>query len=183
MAPSTPDIARPNGGVTPAAERAIGHRRQTLVVGLAAPVTGLHMGAAGHMVPLDGTAVVKTLPGASFDTATRQITLPAGTYQMTLTYAAVAPRARANPTWSSYCFDFPHQRLYTTAAHSPGRASHHGGSLTYTVVLSSPTTFSFHLGRGPSGHYTGSINLVEVQLTVRRLGEAPASMSRNSTTT
>jgi hypothetical protein len=93
---------------------------------------------------------------------------------MIFTYDAGAPQARANPTWSSYFFDFPHQRLHTTAVHNPGGTSNHSGSLTYTAVLSSTTTFNFHIGRGQSGNYAGPIDLVGTQLTILHIGEPSA---------
>jgi hypothetical protein len=143
----------------------------TLVVGLAAQVTGLELGGVGSVAPLDGAVLVNTIPGASFNSATRQMTLPAGIYMMIFTYDAGAPQASANPTWSSYFFDFPNQRLHSTTVHNPGGTSNHSGSLMYTAVLSNATTVSFHIGRGQSGNYDGPIDLVGAQLTILHLGE------------
>jgi hypothetical protein len=154
----------------------LGELQQTLVVGLAAPVTDLNLGEAGSVVPLDGTLMVNTIPGASFHSATKQVTLPAGSYLMTFSYEVGATQASAHPTWSSYFVDFPNRRQHSTATHNPGGTSNHGGTMTSTVVLGDPTTVGFHMGRGQSGNYTGPIELTRAQLAILRLGE-PSTMT------
>jgi hypothetical protein len=150
--------------------RPLGGQLHRLVVGLAAEVNDLRLGEPGQPVSLDGTQVANTISGASFNRATKQITLPAGTYVMLFTYEAWAPQTSATPTWSSYFFDFPMQRLHSTAAHNPGGTSNHAGTITYTAVLPDAKTFPFHIGRGQSGNYTGPINLqAGTQLTIIQL--------------
>lgn len=128
---------------------------------------------AGQIVPM---AVVKnTIPGLTYDASTRTITFPAGTYEIMFVYEAIH---NADCTLSSYFVDFPlngtTQRVHSTAAHSTGILSNHGGSVTYATSIPAGQTWQISLGRGQSGNCAGTgMTLVgkSTQLLVFRVGD------------
>ncbi len=108
-------------------------------------------------------------PGAS------QITFTPGLYAITFTYEADHNNGSCN--LSSYFVDFPVgsssvQRVHSTASHSVGVLSNHGGSITFTTRITSNYVWNIELGRGQSGNCTGTgMNLFQksTQVSILRI--------------
>lgn len=133
---------------------------------------------AGGAQTLTNMGIIKNgIPGFSLDTSTSTITIPAGTYQISFVYEGVHDATGC--TLSSYFVDFPSgagtQRVHSTAAHSEGVPSNHGGTITYTAVLPSTRTWQIHLGRGASGNCSSlpgnELFAKSTQVTFFRIGD------------
>lgn len=89
-----------------------------------------------------------------------QITFTPGLYAITFTYEATHNNGSCD--LSSYFVDFPVgssssvQRIHSTASHTFGAASSHGGSITFTTRITSNYVWNIELGRGQSGNCTGT---------------------------
>lgn len=131
---------------------------------------------AGIAQKIPKMAMIKNMiKGLSYDEAQSAVTLPPGTYQMTLTYEATHSIAC---TVSSYFFDFPadegRARIHTTATHMGNHLSNHGGTISYIGTLTREKKFSLDLGRGQSGNCTGSnLELMSkaTQFLIYRIGD------------
>ncbi|WP_294243672.1 hypothetical protein [uncultured Chryseobacterium sp.] len=131
---------------------------------------------SGALSPIPMTAVKNSIPGLTYNTSNNTITFPAGTYQMTVVYEAL--HNNTGCTLSSYIVDFPLNsgttRIHSTAAHSEGNISNHGGTITYTTSVPAGTTWQIRLGRGQSGNCTGTgmtLAANSTQLLVFRIGD------------
>ena len=118
------------------------------------------------------------------------LTFQPGIYQMTLSYEADYYPAPEDCTTSSYFIQFPTgsnsiETAYTNAVHSPGYNSNHGGTVSFTSVLTSPTTWKTNLSLGNAGNCTRTVNgnivsaanhqlkAPSTQLVILRLGNVP----------
>lgn len=132
-------------------------------------------GAGGsQVVPM--SVVKNTIPGMGYNAVTSTITFPAGTYQMTFVYEAT--HNATGCTISSYFIDFPlntgSTRIHSTASHSEGALSNHGGTITYATTVPANRTWTITLGRGQSGNCGGagmSLAATSTQLLVFRIGD------------
>lgn len=112
--------------------------------------------------------------GWNMDTTT--VSLKPGVYQMTFVYEG-NPNATGCDL-SSYIVDFPTgtgsttKRIHSTAAHNQGGLSNHGGTISFTTVITGTGyDWQIRLGRGQSGNCTGTGNTLgagSTQLTVLR---------------
>ncbi|PRY19908.1 hypothetical protein CLV58_1641, partial [Spirosoma oryzae] len=112
----------------------------------------------------------------TFNSGTNTVSLKPGVYQMTFVY-----EGNHNATGcdlSSYIVDFPTgtgsttKRIHSTAAHNQGGLSNHGGTISFTTVITGTGyDWQIRLGRGQSGNCTGTGNTLgagSTQLTVLR---------------
>jgi hypothetical protein len=112
----------------------------------------------------------------AFNSGTNTISLKPGVYQMTFVYEATHDASGC--TVSSYFVDFPTgtgsttKRIHSTAAHNQGGTSNHGGTISFTTVITgSGYDWIIKLGRGQSGNCSGTGNTLaagSTQLTVLR---------------
>jgi len=112
----------------------------------------------------------------AFNSGTNTISLKPGVYQMTFVYEATHDASGC--TVSSYFVDFPTgtgsttKRIHSTAAHNQGGTSNHGGTISFTTVITgSGYDWIIKLGRGQSGNCFGTGNTLaagSTQLTVLR---------------
>lgn len=132
-------------------------------------------GAGGsQVVPM--SVVKNSIPGMSYNAATSTITFPAGTYQITFVYEAI--HNATGCTISSYFVDFPlnatTSRIHSTASHSEGVLSNHGGTITYATTVPANKTWTISLGRGQSGNCGGAgmqLSAPSTQVLVFRIGD------------
>ncbi|MBV8326630.1 hypothetical protein [Chryseobacterium sp.] len=132
-------------------------------------------GAGGsQVVPM--SVVKNTIPGMTFNAATSTVTFPAGTYQITFVYEAT--HSATGCTISSYFVDFPlnatTSRIHSTAAHSEGSLSNHGGAITYATTVPANRTWTLTLGRGQSGNCGGAgmtLAATSTQVLIFRIGD------------
>lgn len=132
--------------------------------------------AAGSLSAIPMTAVKNSIPGLTYNTGNNTITFPSGSYQMTLVYEAL--HSNTGCTLSSYIVDFPLNagitRIHSTAAHSEGNLSNHGGTITYATTVPAGTNWQIRLGRGQSGNCSGTgmtLAANSTQLLVFRIGD------------
>ncbi|WP_027380597.1 hypothetical protein [Chryseobacterium daeguense] len=133
---------------------------------------GVSAGGAQEM-PL--TLVKNAIDGLTYNPATHFVTLPAGTYQFTLIYAA----SHSGCTLSSYFYDFPFEtsfaRVHSTADHltGTGAGSRHSGKITYTSKVNAGKMILLNLGRGVSGNCSGNgmtLSSDGTQFLIKRIG-------------
>ena len=104
------------------------------------------------------------------------VNFPPGTYQITMVYEAT--HNNTGCTISSYFVDFPlnatnNTRIHSTASHSEGVLSNHGGTISYVTSISATRNWPIQLGRGQSGNCTGvGMNLSpnSTQLLIFKIG-------------
>lgn len=108
--------------------------------------------------------------GVTFNASTNTFNFAkAGSYKFTLTYEAT--HDATDCTISSYFTDFPDNdrnnvRIHTTASHSQGVNSNHGGSIVYATALPANSSWKVTLGRGQSGNCYGSGMLLRAKSTI-----------------
>lgn len=149
------------------------------VISLNTKITNFLNGVgSGGTQTLTNMGIVKNgIPGFSLNTATSNVTIPAGTYQISFVYEGVHDATGC--TLSSYFVDFPDgggtQRVHSTAAHNEGVPSNHGGTITYTAVIPSTRTWQISLGRGASGNCSSlpgnDLFANSTQVTFFRIGD------------
>jgi len=136
----------------------------------------IHSGSGGSEI-LNLLLNKNDIPGLVYNN-NGTITFPPGTYQINFTYEAV--HNAANCTLSSYFVDFPNPRvsgsstrIHSTASHTDGALSNHGGTINYVISLPGYTTWNINIGRGQSGNCNGAGMILLPQAThllVYRLG-------------
>lgn len=144
-----------------------------LVIGLSAPVNSLRGSAGNTNFFTNGVVLVNTILNSAFVPLTAAVTLPSGTYNITIVYEATVP-ALSTEIVNSYFFDFPLgsgaiQRIHNN---SPTYNQVHGGSISYTTTLAATTSFSFGIGWGQGGNVAVGTSVVfskGVQLYIQRL--------------
>ncbi|SDQ67504.1 hypothetical protein SAMN05421664_2114 [Chryseobacterium soldanellicola] len=132
-------------------------------------------------VPMALVANYTGANGITFNASTNQITYQPGLYQISFVYEA--KHDSPGCTISSHIVDFPGVvfnglddnpgRVHSTAAHIEGINSYYGGTVTYTVKLTTPKVWRIALGRGASGNCTGTGNTLfkkSTQLSILRIG-------------
>ncbi|UZT96485.1 hypothetical protein ODZ84_14785 [Chryseobacterium fluminis] len=108
--------------------------------------------------------------GVTYSTSTNTFTFTkAGFYKFVLTYEAT--HNATDCTISPYFADFPDNdrntvRIHSTASHSPGGASQHGGSIVYATALPANSQWKVALGRGSSGNCSGPGMLLRAKSTI-----------------
>ncbi|ALR30838.1 hypothetical protein ATE47_10000 [Chryseobacterium sp. IHB B 17019] len=114
--------------------------------------------SAGGAQEIPMTLTKNAIEGLTYNPTTHFVTLPAGTYQFTLIYAA----SHGGCTLSSYFYDFPlpssFSRVHSTSDHltGTGAGSRHTGTITYTSAsLPAGKQILINLGRGVSGNCSG----------------------------
>ncbi|WP_345989985.1 hypothetical protein AAEU33_20350 [Chryseobacterium sp. Chry.R1] len=131
--------------------------------------------AEGEKQPLNMGLVKNTIDGLVYAGGT--VTLPPGVYMMTLVYEGTHNKTGCN--LSSYFVDFPLNdndltRIHSTAAHSEGGNSNHGGTITYVTSISKKRNWTLHLGRGQSGNCSGTgmtLRGKSTQLLIFKIGD------------
>ncbi|MDN3673004.1 hypothetical protein QWY99_08065 [Flavobacterium branchiarum] len=143
-----------------------------LVIGLTGSITVPRGGNGGSYNFPNGAVLVNTILGSTFTPSTSSITLPAGTYTITLVYEASIPNSTAQFV-NSYFYDFPatsgSQRIHNN---SPTFSQVHGGSINYTTTLNATRSFNFNIGWGQGGNVTVGTSVLfsqGVQLYIQRL--------------
>ncbi|MGQ8868675.1 hypothetical protein [Myroides sp. TSA_177.3] len=134
----------------------------------------------GQLIPMK--LIKSEIKGLVYNEAEATITIPPGTYQMTITYEAT--HDATDCTISSYFFDFPGEnglvtgsnrvRIHSTASHVQGYRSSHGGSISYIGTIHSTAKIPIKLGRGQSGNCEGpgmELYKNSTQFLVYRLGD------------
>ncbi|KPH12470.1 hypothetical protein [Chryseobacterium sp. ERMR1:04] len=131
-------------------------------------------GGASQIVPM--SLVKNTIPGLTYNSSSSTITFPAGTYELMFVYEGT--HNASGCTVSSYFVDFPldssTQRIHSTAAHSSGSNSQHGGSIAYATSIPAGKTWTISLGRGSSGNCWDAgmtLRSVSTQFLVFRIGD------------
>lgn len=130
-----------------------------------------------QVVPM--VLVHNNIYGLSYNSKKSEITFPEGTYVITFNYGAT----HSGCTISSYRFRFPtlynndgeRISLHSTAYHREDQ-SEHGGTFTFTSVLSKKTTWQINFDRGFSGNCSGpKMSLINktTQLAIFKLGIEP----------
>lgn len=143
-----------------------------LVIGLTSNATTTR-GAAGFLYNFsNGAVVVNTIVNSTYNPSNSNITLPSGTYNITLVYEATVPNP-GTEVINSYFYDFPtttgSQRIHNN---SPTYNQVHGGSISYTTTLASTKTFNFNIGWGQGGNVIVGTSVVfsqGVQIYIQRL--------------
>lgn len=123
------------------------------------------------------TLIKNSITGLSYVPNSSMITFPKGIYQITFVYEAT--HNASSCTISSYIVDFPKnvgsERVHSTASHNQGALSNHGGTVTYTTILSNDNVnWPIQLGRGQSGNCLGNGMTLEAnstQLVIFRIGD------------
>lgn len=144
-----------------------------LVIGLTSTAITTRGTNGGNYSFPNGTVLVNTIVGSSFVPLTSTITLPSGTYAITLVYEASIPNSSTQFV-NSYFYDFPisggsNQRIHNN---SPTLSQVHGGSISYTTTLGAARSFSFNIGWGQGGNValgTAVTFSQGVQLYIQRL--------------
>jgi hypothetical protein len=133
---------------------------------------------AGELQVVFMDLIKNSIPGLTYNSFTRTITFPAGTYQMTFVYEA--EHNNTGCTLSSYFVDFPFQsgvsakRIHNTSSHTEGSLSNHGGTVSFTTQLPAGKTYQIRLGRGQSGNCSGTgMTLIKesTQFVIFRIGD------------
>lgn len=143
-----------------------------LVIGLTSTASTLRGSAGGAYPFLNGSVLVNTILNSTYTPLSSTVTLPSGTYNITLVYEATVP-ALSTEIVNSYFFDFPlssgSQRIHNN---SPTYNQMHGGSISYTTTLSATKSFNFSIGWGQGGNVAVGTAVVfsqGVQLYIERL--------------
>lgn len=132
---------------------------------------------SSEIVPM--TLNKNAIDGLTFDEKKSTITLLAGTYQFSFNYYASHPEIKGTCFISSYFVDFPSdsnstERISSTSPHGiTQESSIHYGSLNYTVMLPSNTTWEIKLGRGDAGNcFNKDMTLIKdaTQLIIYKIG-------------
>jgi hypothetical protein len=145
----------------------------------ATPVSRGTNGTAYHFTNY-GT-VVNTVIGATI-AANGDITVPAGTYQVTITVEGGVPSDTSPPAAGfyilSYYYDFANSaagavRIHQNQATALSPLSNHGICITYITVLTTSGTFPFQIGWGQSGNATSTATInfaaYSTQLSVTKI--------------
>lgn len=130
---------------------------------------------AGSSAIVEMVQTKNAINGLTYNEENREISFPAGIYQMIFVYEAT--HNQTNCTISSYIVDFPtdnnFQRIHSTAYHNQGSVSNHGGTITYVTNLTAEKKWKISLGRGQSGNCSGAGNELapqSTQLLIFRIG-------------
>lgn len=120
--------------------------------------------------------IKNTIAGLKYNPQTQTITFQKGTYQISFIYEAI--HNANNCTLSSYFIDFPldrgNTRIHSTASHSLGGVSNHGGTITYATTIPQGRNWQIRLGRGQSGNCGGAgmtLQKLSTQVIIFRLGD------------
>ncbi|AZA51578.1 hypothetical protein [Chryseobacterium sp. G0201] len=135
-------------------------------------LNGIGIGGS-QVVPM--SMITNGISGLTYNAATSTVTLPQGIYQISFVYEGV--HNSPGCTISSYFVNFPlnnvEQRVHSTAVHSEGVVSNHGGTVNYTTTVPAGQTWQIRLGRGQSGNCSGpGMTLVKLstQVLIYKIG-------------
>jgi hypothetical protein len=135
--------------------------KEIMALGNATSQSVLTASAAGTSVALTNfTQMVNTITGASFNTGTDVVTLPVGTYEMSVSYELTATGTcpAAGFLINSYFIDFPNNggtmRVHSNAPSICGGNSIHSALWVTTVVIpAGGQNWTVQIGRGVGGNY------------------------------
>jgi hypothetical protein len=135
----------------------------------------LESAGAGEKVNVPMSLIKNNIQGLTYNSSTQEIILPIGTYEFIYVYEAV--HNSPGCVLGSYFVDFPGNgvtsRVNSTSPFIEGGISIHGGTISHTVRIASPTTYTINMGRGSSGNCYGSgmdLKKNSTQLLVYRIG-------------
>jgi hypothetical protein len=114
--------------------------------------------AGGSATLINFTQLVNTITGATFNTATDAVTLPAGTYEVSVSYELTATAGAAAVQVNSYFIDFPNNgtsiRIHANSPSISGGNSVHSALWVTTIVIpAGGQSWTMHIGRGVGGNY------------------------------
>lgn len=142
--------------------------KEIMALGNAVTQNVLNGVAAGGATTLTNfSELVNTIPGASFNTGTDMLTLPAGTYEVSVSYefsGSTGTCPAAGFLINSYFIDFPNNGSTTRVhANSPsicgGQGTHAALWNMVIVVPAGGQSWTMQVGRGQGGNYTGEVIL------------------------
>ncbi len=129
-----------------------------------AVLTGVAGG--GSSVLTNFTEVVNTIPSATFNAGTDQVFIPAGTYEISVTYELTATGTCPAQGFliNSYFIDFPNNSgTIRVHANSPsvcgGNSVHAAQWITTVVIPAGGRNWTLHVGRGVGGNYSDGVNI------------------------
>jgi hypothetical protein len=128
-----------------------------------AVLTGV--GAGGSATLTNFTQLVNTITGATFNAATDVLTLPAGTYEVSVSYELTATTGAATVQINSYFIDFPNNgttmRIHSNSPSISGGNSVHSALWVTTLVIpAGGQSWTMHIGRGVGGNYFDTANVI-----------------------
>jgi len=126
--------------------------------------------SAGNATNIDNDALkANTIPGASYNSVTNNVSVPAGTYLVQLIIEGdYSPGANNNSTTTdgdkpnhSFFYDFAtgasgSKRIHGNSLGNFGGASNFGITIQYITTISSTRNFPFNLGWGQGGNVNAS---------------------------
>lgn len=126
-----------------------------------------------QIIPM--TMVKNEIKGLTYDKSSSTMTLPQGTYKITLLFQATHDKCNT----SSYFVQFPAEltqfaQINTTINHNEfEQSSQHGNTLTYTTSLPPQKNWQIRLGRGRAGNCKGkgmTLSSNTTQVLISKLG-------------
>jgi len=109
-------------------------------------------------IMVNDAITVNSIVGASYDAGlAKTITVPPGTYIMTMTFEASINTSSVVAPLHSYFYDFPNQdgtftRIHANSPSNPGGASSHGVCITYVARYTTSKQLQFNIGWGQGGN-------------------------------
>jgi hypothetical protein len=158
--------------------KAAAAKPQNITVKVPTGATLTRGGAGSSFHYAANTVMVNTIDGATV-AANGDITVPAGTYQVAVTFDGSVISDATPPAGfyiHSYFYDFSTTssfvRVHSNTTSVLGGASSHGVSIIYTTVVNAGAVFPFNIGFGQGGNANGTTTLVfgsGCQLSVTKL--------------
>jgi len=141
-----------------------------------APQNVLNVPVGGIDYPKNFESILNTIQGANYDSSADVVTLPAGTYEVSISFEfqttlggtcpAPIPPSTISPVVNSYFMDFwdsnnpvGFQEVYCNTMAACGAAGTHPAFWKTAFTIDTARNFTVQIGRGHSGTYNNAVVL------------------------